>query len=110
MERETTSSISPSLDVYSVTANIESQSMNIPMSISINEKDTTETDSLLDSGAGGVFMDQNYARQLHLDIKMLDNPVKARNVDGTENKRGTIKSYVDLQFKIGDKILPNVSS
>ena len=29
--------------------------------------------------------------------------MKARNVDGTENKRGTIQSYVNLRFKIGNK-------
>src|SRR5277367_1584332 len=95
--------ISPSLDVYSVIATIDSQSMNIPMTISLDERGATETDSLLDSGAGGIFIDQNYARRLHLDIKMLDIPVKAQNVDGTENKRGTIKSYVNLRFRIGDK-------
>src|SRR5271170_7615690 len=95
--------VSPSLDIYSVIANIDSQSMNIPMTISLDERGVTETDSLLDSGAGGVFIDQNYARKLHLDIKMLDIPMKARNVDGTENKRGTIKSYVDLRFRIGSK-------
>jgi hypothetical protein len=95
--------VSPSLDIYSVIANIDSQSMNIPMTISLDERGVTETDSLLDSGAGGVFIDQNYARRLHLDIKMLDIPMKARNVDGTENKRGTIKSYVNLRFKIGGK-------
>src|SRR5277367_1911210 len=104
LEKETVPvQISPTLDVYSVIANIDSQSMNIPMTISLNERGVTETNSLLDSGAGGTFIDQNYARRLHLDIKMLDIPVRARNVDGTENKRGTIKSYVDLRFRIGDK-------
>ena len=78
--------VSPSLDIYSVIANIDSQSMNSPMTISLDERGATETDSLLDSGAGGIFIDQNYARRLHLDIQMLDIPVKARNVDGTENK------------------------
>src|SRR5271163_1398017 len=95
--------ISPSLDVDSVTATIDSQSLIVPMTISLGERESVETDSLVDSGAGGVFIDQNYARRLHLDIKMLDIPMKARNVDGTENKRGIIKSYVDLQFKMGDK-------
>src|SRR5277367_284784 len=95
--------LSPSLDVNSVVANIDSHSVNVPMTISIDERKSVETDSLLDSGAGGVFIDQDYARRWHLDIQMLDAPVKARNVDGTENKRGTIKSYVDLHFKIGDK-------
>ena len=104
LKRKTTlKPMSPTLDIYSVMTNIDSQSMNIPMSLSLNERETVETDSLLDSGAGGIFIDQIYARKLHLDIKMLDIPIKARNVDGTENKRGTIKSYVNLQFKIGDK-------
>src|SRR5277367_6570150 len=104
LEKETTPMlISPSLDVYSVTATIDSQSLIVPMTISIDDQQSIETDSLFDSGAGGVFIEQNYARKLHLDIKMLNTPVKARNVDGTENKRGTKKSYVDLQFKMGDK-------
>src|SRR5277367_6507527 len=104
LEKETTPMlISPSLNVYSVTATIDSQSLIVPMTILIDDQQSIETDSFLDSGAEGVFIDQNYARKLHLDIKMLNTPVKARNVDGTENKRGTIKSYVDLQFKIGDK-------
>src|SRR5271163_485676 len=104
LEKETAPiPISPSLDVDSVIANIDSHSMNVPMTISIDEQKSVETDSLLDSSAGGLFIDQSYARWLHLDIQMLDTPVKARNVDGTENKRGTIKSYVDLQIKIGDK-------
>src|SRR5271168_2684025 len=95
--------ISPSLDVDSVTATINSQSLIVPMTISLGERESVETDSLLDSGAGGVFIDQNYAQRLHLDIKMLDIPMKARNVDGTKNKRGIIKFYVDLQFKMEDK-------
>ena len=65
-------------------------------------KETIE-EALLDSGAGGVFIDQNYAKKLRLDIKTLETPVKARNVDGTINKSGTIKSYVNLTFKIGDR-------
>ena len=33
----------------------------------------------------------------------LETPVKAYNMDGTENKKGTIKNYVDLQFSINGK-------
>jgi hypothetical protein len=35
-------------------------------------------------------------------INYLDKPVKAYNVDETENKQGTISSYVNLEFKLGD--------
>jgi hypothetical protein len=33
----------------------------------------------------------------------LDKPVKAYNVDGTENKQGTINAYINLEFKLGDQ-------
>ena len=40
--------ISPSLDIYLVVANVDSDSMNIPMSILLDERKTIETNSLLD--------------------------------------------------------------
>jgi hypothetical protein len=33
----------------------------------------------------------------------LDKPVKAYNVDGTENKRGTINAYINLKFTLGKR-------
>jgi hypothetical protein len=33
----------------------------------------------------------------------LDKPVKAYNVDRTENKRGMINAYINLEFKLGDR-------
>ena len=45
---------------------------------------------MINSGAGGKFIDQNFARNSRMKIQNLDEPLKALNVDGTENKRGTI--------------------
>jgi hypothetical protein len=91
--------VSPYLDVYSVTiANVSRNSISVPINI-CSRKQTVET--LIDCGAGGTFIDQNFAR--NFKVKTLDEPVKAYNVDGTENKKGTIKSYVDLKFQLGDK-------
>jgi hypothetical protein len=47
---------------------------------------TAETFGLIDSGAGGKFIDQNYAKWKGFEIKTLQEPITARNVDGTENK------------------------
>jgi Reverse transcriptase (RNA-dependent DNA polymerase) len=92
-------SVSPYLDVYSVTiANISQNSISIPIEIGSN-KQTVKT--LIDSGAGGLFIDQNYAK--NFDINYLDEPVKAYNVDGTENKQGTINAYVNLEFSLGER-------
>ena len=72
--------------------------MNLPTTISHNEKDKTiETKPLLDCRAGGIFINQNFARKHGLRLTKLDNLIKARNVDGTENKQGTIRFYTDLR-------------
>jgi hypothetical protein len=62
-------------------------------------KRTVET--LIDSGAGGLFIDQNFAK--NFNINYLDKPVKAYNVDGTKNKWGTINAYVNLEFSLGEQ-------
>jgi hypothetical protein len=74
LKRKTVStSVSPYLDVYSVTiANISRNSISVPIEIG-SSKQTVET--LIDSGAGGLFIDQNYAK--NFDINYLDEPVKA---------------------------------
>jgi hypothetical protein len=48
-------SVSPYLDVYSITiANISQNSISVPINIGLS-KQTVET--LIDSGAGGLFID-----------------------------------------------------
>src|ERR1700734_1349272 len=106
--RVASTSTSPSLDIYSVVATIESNAISVPLTLKHNIKDEiVEEEALIDSGAGGIFIDQNYVNKLQLDTKLLDTPVKARNVDGTINKTGTIKSYVNLSFTIGDRKCQN---
>jgi hypothetical protein len=62
-------------------------------------KQTIET--LIDSGTGGLFIDRNFAK--NFDINYLDEPVKAYNMDGMENKQGTINAYVNLEFSLGKR-------
>jgi hypothetical protein len=62
-------------------------------------KKTVET--VINSGTGRLFIDQNFAK--NFEINYLHKPVKAYNVDGTENKQGMINAYVNLEFKLGDQ-------
>ena len=57
-------------------------------------------EGFLDCGATGKFIDQHYANDKGLKTEPLDQPVKVYNVDGTLNKRGTIRRYVDLDIEI----------
>jgi hypothetical protein len=75
-------SVSSYFDVYSVTiANISQNSISVPINIG-SSKQNVET--LIDSGTGGLFIDQNFAK--NFEINYLDKLVKAYNVGGTENK------------------------
>ena len=76
-------------------------SISVPILINHDEsKETVKTLGLLDSGAGGQFINRNYARKEGFEIKKLDKPLWALNVDGTKNKRGTITSFVELNVQI----------
>ena len=57
-------SISPVLNIFSTTiAMMKSNSLSIPIIINCEGNKTIETLALIDSGAGGNFIDQNYARE-----------------------------------------------
>jgi hypothetical protein len=74
--------VSPCLNVYSVTiANILCNFISIPISICLSKK---IVETLIDSGAGEMFIDQNFAK--NFEINYLDKPVKAYNMDEMENK------------------------
>jgi len=104
MQSAASISVSPSLNIYSVhTTRIVSNSMTILIKISRKtEKENVDTPGLLDSGAGGKFID-HYAKKSGFKIQQLETSLKAFNVDGTENKCRTIKSFVDLGLTIFGK-------
>src|SRR6266853_2546317 len=60
-----------------------------------------ETIALLNSGATENFMSLDYAKHLHLPIKMLKEPRELFNVNGTLNKAGDLKYYTDLRTQTG---------
>jgi len=63
----------------------------------------TETPALLDSGATENFISLTYAKWLKLRFKHLPYERPLLNVDGTTNKTGSLKYYVDLQVQTGSK-------
>ena len=66
--------------------------ISLPIEIKKNEYESVETLALIDSRAGGKFINQKYAEQLKLPIQTLKRPIMARNVDGALNKTRTITS------------------
>ena len=94
---------SPCIDIYLIKAVNNWNSSYLTIDILPNEKDEMiETKTLLDCGAGGIFLDQNFAQKHNLKTTKLEQPIRARNMDGTNNKQGTIHYYTDLDIKISD--------
>src|ERR1700678_1576975 len=99
--RTGSTSVSPCLEIHSVTLGlVKRNTLFIPITIRDQGGKTVETPALVNSGAGGNFINQNFARNSKMDIYNLEKPMKALNVDGTEKKRGMIKQYVDVTFTI----------
>jgi len=63
----------------------------------------TEAPALLDSGATENFMNLTYAKWLKLSFKRLLYERPLFNINGTTNKTGSLKYYVDLQVQTGTK-------
>jgi len=77
--------------------------MSIPLTITSEKqgkKKKIVEKSLINSGAGGNFIDQNFAKAQGFELTPLAKPIQVFNVDGTLKKKGTIKHYVDLKLTI----------
>ena len=100
----TSTLVSPKLDIYSFTADIEGNKINLSATIMHNKRDKTiKIKPLLDCGAGGIFIDQNFTWKHGIRTTKLDKLITARNIDGTLNKKGTIRYFTNLKIKIDGK-------
>jgi hypothetical protein len=83
-------SVSPSLSIEHVqVAQIKKNTMIVDILIldeSLGQKRIVETTTLLDTGAGGKFIDQNFVQKQKMKTKKLKYPIEVFNVDGTPNK------------------------
>ena len=68
-------STSPILDMYRVTAEkMQSMSLSIPIKM-CNMNKIVESLALINSGAGGKFIDQNYVKKIGITPQKLDEPL-----------------------------------
>jgi hypothetical protein len=97
-------SSSPSLSIKHVqVAQIKKKTMTVDILISgesLGQKKIIKATTLLDTGAGGKFIDQNFVRNQKIETKELKYPIEVFNVDGTPNKQGTITKYTQLDLTI----------
>ena len=78
---------------------LNENSLFIPVVLEKKEE-TVKTLTLIDSGAGGKFIDKNFAKKEEFELKYLETPLVVYNINGTLNKKGTIRKYVELPMTI----------
>ena len=96
------------ITIYNVVqAEIDRNAILLPITIEskTDKKKTIDTKALLDTGAGGKFIDQNFVLAHSIKTQKLEKPITVYNVDGTKNKTGTITRYVDLNLRIGNRTM-----
>jgi hypothetical protein len=51
----------------------------------LDERKTIYTNSLLDTGASGIFVDEEWAKRQNFNFILIDRPILVCNADGTLN-------------------------
>jgi len=71
------------------------------LNIGLEKVDTHEgvsVKALLDSGATGLFMSKRLAERQGFKLEKLNKPIKVRNMDGSDNKGGSITHEVEVNL------------
>jgi hypothetical protein len=78
------------------------KSLQIPTLLQTSHS-TAERQVLVDSGATDNFISERLLKRMKIGELHLQKPRTIWNIDGTHNKAGSIKDFVDLQVQVGPK-------
>ena len=76
--------------------------MRIPFTLA-RKGESIDTEALVDSGAQGQFIDQDFVQKHQIKTRETRTPIKTRNADGTMNQHGNIQEYTWIKANIGGK-------
>ena len=65
-----------------------------------NGRVQTTAAAMIDSGATGSCINRAIVEQNKLETRLLDRPMLVHNADGSPNKEGPIKEYVELHMSV----------
>ena len=92
-------SVLSSLFVYEV--NHDSQHFHIPVRL-IGKQRHKDIVAMVDSGATTKFLHRQFVLENQVTTRKLARPIPLYNIDGTENRDGTISEVAVLDMAIGD--------
>ena len=89
-----------SISIYQTNCVTPRKSLEISVSLFTTSGRTVETQALINSGAGGMFIDEDFVKHIGLPLKRLAKPIPVYNVDSTPNKEGIIHKQVTVKVEI----------
>jgi hypothetical protein len=96
-------SVSSDVTIRLVQAIGEQKELRIPMTlISKTHLKTIETTAVIDSGAAGTFISEDFSKLHKVRTHRLSKPFKVTTIDGSLSKSGPIMHYCILTMKIDD--------
>ncbi|KAF8222229.1 hypothetical protein L208DRAFT_1110996, partial [Tricholoma matsutake] len=107
-QRPDTTPVTAEVSIGSVllaTMNRQSMRLSIRVAESDHGKDIA-MNALLDSGAGGVFINSDFVEREGIRTHPLGHTIRAMNVDGTPNRRGMITRYMKGKLHINGRSYP----
>ena len=79
--------------------------MNLPLKLqTLNDGRFLSVKALLDSGSTGSCINKRFVEKNEIPTKRMPRPIPIYNADGTLNKDGTIKEYVEVRMIIQDHV------
>jgi hypothetical protein len=82
---------------YVIAATPSANSLKIKVEIvTTDTQEAKSVEALLDCGADGLFIDQDYVQENRLTARALTRAIPVYNVDGTPNEAGSIREVVDV--------------
>jgi len=87
-------------------ADTNKKSFSVPLLVSGEGRNADrifEMNALIDSGAGGTFIDKKCAQQNGITLIPTEKPIQAFNMNGTKNNTGTIEHCTWLKIQMGKK-------
>ena len=63
---------------------------------------TVETNALIDCGADNLFINRKTSKGR--ELQKLNNPIRVRNIDRTNNKEGDITHHAWVEYKMGGSV------
>ena len=89
-----------SISIYQTDCVTPKKSLEISVSLFTTSGRIVETQALIDSGAGEMFIDEDFAKRHRLPLKRLDKLMSVYNVNRTPNKGGIIHKQVTIRVEI----------